>query len=335
MINKILVEACVKAFKSILEKEGVPYFIRDDEEAQYFYHLWEETDEEKELAYRQAAPAIERIVSHEPYIFEKGGEPLCIRLNYLERKLERDSFGEILLERPDLDWRFSISVKNDARILSALPVADRELDMDKDVIKNSFNGIDDFGDRIFGVPCSNEYFDDVNDILLNIAPRDSENWAELIKDEKFIYGSLITPMLSAFSREFPRIFKFHPEAAQKLYDYFYGTIDYYFIKPVEELEVTRIGCVNAHGGLGRMPNNDNLLTPKTGFPSELLEVRFATGKYGEVSRDTLQLNFDGGWALCVTMKPVYDTYGEFGFDVQVYIPVTPFGSYRDQVDWEK
>ena len=334
MINKILVEACVKAFKTILERENVPYFIRDDEEAQYFYNLWEETDEEKELAYRQAAPAIERIASHEPYIFKTGGEPLCIRLNYLDRKLERDSFGEILLERPDLDWRFSISVKNDARILSALPVADRELDMDKDEIRNSFNGIDDFGDRIFGVPCSNEYFDDMNDILLNIAPRDSENWAELIKDEKFIYGSLITPMLEAMGREFPRIFNSHPEAGRKLFDYFYGKIDYYFIKPIAELEVTRIGCVNARGGLGRMPNNTNLMIPKTGFPSKLLEVRLATGKYGEVSRDTLQLNFDGGWALCITMSPVYDTYGEFGFDVQAYIPVTPYGSYRDQVDWK-
>ncbi len=333
MINTILVEACVKAFKSILEREGVPYFIKDDEEAQYFFNLWEKTEEDKELAYRQALPAIERIAAHEPYLFKTEGEPLCIRLNYLERKLERDSFGEILLERPDLDWRFSISVKSDARILSALPVADRELDMDKDVIRNSFNAIDDFGDRIFGIPCSNEYFDDINEVLLNIAPRDSENWGELVKDEKFIYGSLITPMLAAIGREFPRLLKSHPEAARKLYDYFYGKIDYYFIKPVDELEVTRIGCVNAHGGLGRMPDNTNLLVPETGFPSELLEVRFATGKYGEVSRDTLQLNFDGGWALCITMNPVYDTYGELGFDVQVYIPVTPFGSYRDQVDW--
>ena len=65
MINKILVEACVKAFKNILEREGVPYAIKDDEESSYFYHLWEDTDEEKDLAYRQAAPAIERIVSHE------------------------------------------------------------------------------------------------------------------------------------------------------------------------------------------------------------------------------------------------------------------------------
>lgn len=332
MINKILVEACVKSFKAILERENVPYTIRDDAEAQFFFNLWEETDGERDLAYRQAFPAIERIVSHEQYIFETGGEPLVIRLNFLDRRLE-DSFGEIMLERPDLDWRFAISVKSDAKILSALPVADRELDMNKDEIRNSFNAIDDFGDRIFGIPCSNEYFEDMNEILLNIAPRDSENWSELVKDEKFVYGSLITPMLRAIGREFPRVLKFHPEGPQKLFDYFYSNIDYYFIKPISELEVTRIGCVNARGHLGRMPGNTNLKTPKTRFPSDLLDVRFATGKYGEIARDTLQLSFDGGWSLCITMYPIYDTYGELGFDMQVYLPVTPFGSYRDQVEW--
>ena len=195
MINQILVEACVKAFKNIFERENVPYTIRDDAESSYFFHLWKETDEQKELAYRQAAPAIERIAEHEPYIFKTDGEPVCIRLNYLDRQLERDSFGEIMLERPDLNWRFSISVKSDAEILTSMPLADRELDMNKDEIVNSFNAIDDFGDRIFGVPCSNEYFDDMNEILLNIAPHDNENWSELVRDEKFVYGTLITPML--------------------------------------------------------------------------------------------------------------------------------------------
>ncbi|MDO5139543.1 MAG: HaeIII family restriction endonuclease [Oscillospiraceae bacterium] len=333
MINKILVEACVKAFKNRFEREGVPYIIKDDEESQYFFQLWEETDEEKELAYRQAAPAIERIVEHEPYIFETAGEPLCIRLNYLDRKLERDSFGEIMLERADLDWRFAISVKSDARILTALPIADRELEMQKDEIRNSFNEIDDFGERIFGIPCSNEYFDDMNEILLNIAPRDSENWSELIKDDSFVYGKLITPMLKAIGREFPRILKFHPEAPQKLFDYFYGKMDYYYIKPIDEMKVTRIGSVNSRGYLGRIPDNTNLKTPKVRFPSDLLEVRFATGKYSEICRDTLQLSFDGGWSICINVYPVYNTYGELGFDLMVYLPRTPFGSYRDQVDW--
>ncbi len=333
MINNILVEACVRAFKTIFERENIPYVIKDDAESQFFYQLWEKNDAERELAYRQAAPAIERIASHEPYIFETGGEPLIVRFNYLDRKLERDSFGEIMLERPDLNWRFSISVKSDARILTALPIADRELEMNKEEIKGSFNAIDDFGDRVFGIPCTNEYFEDMNEILLNIAPRDSENWSELVKDENFVYGSLITPMLRAMGREFPRIFKYHPEAPQKLFDYFYGKIDYYFINPIEELKVTRIGCVNSRGGLGRIPDNNNLKTPRVGFPSELLDVRFATGKYGEVSRDTLQLSFDGGWSLCFVIFPVYDTYGELGFDLQVFLPSTPFGSYRDQVEW--
>ena len=333
MINQILVEACVKAFKNIFERENVPYTIRDDAESSYFFHLWKKTDEQKELAYRQAAPAIERIAEHEPYIFKTDGEPVCIRLNYLDRQLERDSFGEIMLERPDLNWRFSISVKSDAEILTSMPLADRELDMNKDEIVNSFNAIDDFGDRIFGVPCSNEYFDDMNEILLNIAPHDNENWSELVRDEKFVYGTLITPMLKTMGREMPRIFKYHPEAPQKLFDYFYGKHDYYFINPIKELKLTRIGAVNARGNLGRMPGNPNLKTPRVSFPAELLDVRLATGKYGEISKDTLQLTFDGGWSLCIVLKPIYDTYGEIGFDLKVYLPVTPYGSYRDQVDW--
>lgn len=334
MINKILVEATIKAFKNILDREGLPYDIRNDEESRFFMRLWEETEEDRDRAYIQAAPAVERIVAHEPYLFIKDGDPLLIRINYLDRKLERDSFGEIMIERPDLDWRFAISVKSDAKILTSMDLADRELDMSNDdEIKNSFNAIEDFGNRIFSVPCSNEYFNEMNDILLNIAPHDKDSWSDLIKNDDFVYGKLITPMLRAMGREMPRIFKYHPEAPQKLFDYFYGKLDYYFINPIEEVKATRIGCVNARGQLGRMPNNSNLMVPRVRYPSELLDVRFATGQYGELSRDTLQLSFDGGWSLCIVINPVYDTYGELGFDLRVYLPVTPYGSYRDQVAW--
>ena len=87
MINKILVEATVKAFKTILEREGVPYDIRSDAESKYFMQLWEDTDEDRNLAFRQAMPAVERIASKEPYLFLKDGDPLVIRLNYLDREL--------------------------------------------------------------------------------------------------------------------------------------------------------------------------------------------------------------------------------------------------------
>ena len=84
MIDTLLVGATVKAFEEILEKRGVPYETRKDEEYDIYMKAWDEAGKgEKDLALRQAAPAAERIASKEKYLFEKGGDPLAIRLNYL------------------------------------------------------------------------------------------------------------------------------------------------------------------------------------------------------------------------------------------------------------
>ena len=332
MINTILAAATLKAFEDIFEANDIPYELEDNEAYEGYMRVWEGSDK-KDLAYRQARPAVERIVSREPYIFEKAGAPLMIRFNDQNRKME-DSFGEILLERADLDWRFAISVKVDANIIATMPVAGRDMALFMNKVDNMFNEIDDFGDRIFGVPCSNEYFDDMNEILLKIEPHDRENWKELLKDDSFVYDTLITPMLEAFGREMPRICKDHPEAPQKLIEYFYRKIDYYFIYPIDQLKLTRIGAVNAHGDLGRMPGNPNHNTPIVKYPTQLLDVRFSGGKYGEISKDTIRLAFDGGWSLCVTIRPVHDRMKGRSFELKVYMPVTPFGSYRDQVDWD-
>jgi len=333
MINKEYVAATLQAFEDILAAKGVPFEVRDDEETKIYREIWDECAE-RESVLKKIRPAIERIASKEPFLFETEGEPLCIRLNYLNRKLERDSFGEILLERPDINWRFSISIKSDADVLSSMPVADRDYTRYGSGDVSVANEIDDFGDRIFGVPCSNEYFDDVNDVLMKIEPLDRETWRRLLADEKFAQEKLITPMLRAIGFEMPRIFKYHPEAPQKLIDYFYGRIDYYFIKPIDELEITRIGAVNAHGGLGCMPANSNHTIPMVRLPNDLLDVRFATGKYGEISNNTIQFSFDGGWAVCFRIVVEDDPKYGREFKMRVYLPVTPFGSYRDQVAWD-
>ena len=333
MINKILVGATLKAFEDILTAANVPYKVRDDEETRLFKKVYNESDK-KDLAYRQVRPAAERIASKEMFLFETGGEPMEIRLNYVTRELARDSFGEILFDRPDIGWCFSISIKDDANVLSTMPMADRDIETFNGKETAVINEIDDFGDRIFGVPCSNEYFDDVNEILMQIQPFDRATWSDRLSDEDFAYDKVITPMLKAIAAEMPRIFRFHPEAPRKLIEYFYGKIDYYFINPIEQLSVTRIGCVNAHGGLGRMPDNDNLQVPQVRFPTELLDTRFSTGKYGEISRDTIQFIFDRGWMIC--FKICIEETPENGkdFALQVYMPITPFGSYRDQVKWD-
>jgi hypothetical protein len=173
----------------------------------------------------------------------------------------------------------------------------------------------------------------MNSILENISNHDREAWAESLKNDDFAYDNLITPMLRAIADEIPRICQDHPEAPRRLIDFFYGKYDYYYLNPIEELELTRIGAINSHHGLGRIPNNHNHFTPCVDFPTELLDVRFANGKYGELSRDTVQFTFDKGWALCIqVIRNKTERYGRF-FAIKAYLPVTPFGSYRDQVAW--
>ncbi len=316
MINTLLVAASLKALEEILQDNDIPYEIYKDEASDMYQKLWETADAgEKALKMRQARPAIKRIIHKEPYVFIKSGGPLVLKFNDASRRM-RDSFGEMLLEREDLDWRIAFSIKNDARIIASAAVADRHDAEYDDHTVNVYNVIDDFGERIFGVPCTNE------------------EWVERFKDDDFAYNRLITPMLSAIAREIPRICKDHPEAPAKLLDFFYSKYDYYFINPIDELEITRIGAINVHHCLGCIPNNKNHYTATVDAPTELLEVRFATGPHGEISRDTIQLNFDGGWAVCLTIiRNENEKYGRF-FAVKAYLPVTPFGSYRDQVKWE-
>ena len=296
---------------------------------------WEEASKkEQDLALKQARPAVKRILSLEPYAFKDSGDPLLIRFNYLNRKLDKDSFGELLLERVDLDWHISISVKYDATIMASMKVAERTRYTKKNKVINVFNEIDDFGERIFSVPCSNDYFQEMNDILLEFEPYKKEEWLEKLKEDSFLYGKLITPMLTAIGREMRRICEYHPEVPRKLFDYFYGNYDYYYINPITQVEVTRIGAINPHGGLGRIPRSHNLNVPRIKYPTQMFDVRFATGPYGELSKDTIQFTFDHGWALCIKLFLKEENVDERNFDMTVYLPSTPYGSYRDQVDWD-
>ena len=335
MVNSLLVASTLKAFEEIFESNEIPYELEQNNAHKSYQECWDNTsDEDKALSLRQSRPAVRRIVSKEPYIFKKDGNPLKVRFNDENRDFEKDSFGELLLERKDLNWRISISVKSDAKVIATMPVAERDKDVFMNKIVNSFNEIDDFGDRVFGIPCSQEYFLDMNEILMRIAPHDREKWSVLRKDDPFVYNTLITPMLRAMGDEVKRICADHPEAPQRMLEYFYGKIDYYYINPIDEVEATRIGAVNSHKGLGRIPNNHNLYTPSVKFPTKLLDVRFANGRYGELSQDTIQFSFDGGWSICLMIVPGSDDIEDRSFALKVYLPVTPFGSYRDQVDWD-
>ena len=333
MINNLLVAACVKGTEERLKAAGIPYVIEENDAYRNYMSIWNRSKKKEELM-KKVRPALARFADLEPYLHETAGEPLCIRFNGPERDLDKDSFAEVLLERKDLDWAIGVSIKNDARVLTDMRIADRSMGSYMNHETGAFNEIEDFGDKIFGVPCSNEYFDDVNAIMQNVLAYDRETWRKQLEDEDFIYDNVITPMLKAFAHEIPRICEGHPEAPMHFFDYFYGKYDYYFLNPIDKLRVTRMGAVNARGGLGRIPGTNNHFTNVVEKPTQLLDVRFATGPNGEVSKDTIQMSFDGGWVMCFTIRIAYSQKHGRSFNLGVYMPVTPFGSFRDQVKWD-
>ena len=333
MINDLLVAASVKGTEERLNAAGIPYEIEENDAYRNYMKAWDSL-EDKESYMRQVRPALAKFAALEPYLHETDGDPLRIRFNGPDRDLDKDSFAEVLLERKDLDWAIGVSIKNDAQVLTDMRIADRDMDFYMNRSVNTVNEIEDFGDRIFGVPCSNEYFDDVNEILERIHAHDREKWAELLMDDDFVYDTVITPILKAFAMEIPRICKDHPEAPMHFFDYFYGKYDYYFLNPINELQLTRMGAVNPRGGLGRIPGTNNHLVNVVAKPTKVMDVRFATGKHGEISKDTVQINFDGGWAMCFRLRVAYSEEHGRSFNIGVYMPVTPFGSFRDQAKWD-
>ena len=98
MVNSLLVMAAVKSIEETLIANDIPFGIESSEAYKSYQWEWVRSDKQQ-LALRQAAPAIERILANEPYVFEKGGEPLFVRVNDKMRgnKLLRNMFKEATL----------------------------------------------------------------------------------------------------------------------------------------------------------------------------------------------------------------------------------------------
>ena len=80
MVNNLLVVASIKALEDILVANDIPFGVENSEAYKSYLWVWDRSDQ-KQLALRQAEPAIQRIISKEPYVFKTGGDPLFIRVN--------------------------------------------------------------------------------------------------------------------------------------------------------------------------------------------------------------------------------------------------------------
>jgi hypothetical protein len=150
----------------------------------------------------------------------------------------------------------------------------------------------DFGNKWFGLPCSKEYFSNVQPVFEMLSSRRTEgvNWSDLPNKE----GAVYVPVLSAFRNELLQLDRDNPGVVPAtLIRYLVGREDFY--KIMKLTRQTKVQVFNFNGNLGRSVGaiRAGVKLEKPNLPHRVIHVDFANKKY----MDTLELIFDAGWQL--------------------------------------
>ncbi|AXI99868.1 HaeIII restriction endonuclease [Cyclonatronum proteinivorum] len=184
---------------------------------------------------------------------------------------------DVLIIRSLQKWEIGISAKNNHR-----------------AVKHSRLSLNiDFGEKWLGVPCSQNYFDEIKpifDMLGNLKASDkSTKWTSIENMHQVVY----IPILNAFRKELLRLDKENPNiVAENLVQYLIGNEDFY--KVIKGNKKVEIQAYNLSGTLNLQFENvkPKARIPKLKLPSRLIEI-----VYQDNSTTTLLVSLNEGWQI--------------------------------------
>lgn len=245
---------------------------------------------------RAAEAAVDSIFNLEPMILEDGNDTL-------ELKIQPDSQGEegdvrdILIIRRNVRWEVGLSLKHNHFAVKHSRLA-----------KNL-----DFGNRWFGIPCSNAYWSDIAPIFneLEDAKRAGLKWRDLPDKENDVY----VPLLNAFVGEIIRSNERNPEVPRRMVEYLLGEYDFYKVISIDARRTTQILTFNLRGSLNQPSRNER---PRTEIPVANLPTRIVNIGFKPRTNNTVELYMDGGWQFSFRIHNA-STYVETSlkFDIQI------------------
>ena len=237
---------------------------------------WNAISQEKQKLYTTSAnAAVNTIVELEPMMDENSVDTLLL-------EFQRDEAGEngdvrdIFIHRDDTDWEIGLSLKHNHY-----------------AVKHSrLSHVLDFGKEWYGVPCSHDYWNDINQVfeLLKCEKDRGTAWADLDKKEETVY----VPLLQAFLNEVTRAYRENPNIVVKMFEYLVGVKDYHKIVSHDSKKMTLIHTFNLHGTLNQPSavkvSAFEVLTAD--IPTEIIAMRFKKN-----SNTTVEIYMDNGWAF--------------------------------------
>lgn len=213
------------------------------------------------------------IFNLEPLILEDDGD-------VVELLIQKDKSGEdgdvrdILIARSGIKWEIGLSMKHNHF-----------------AVKHSrLSHLIDFGEKWYGVPCSESYWQSVMPIFdyLQEQKRKGKAWFELSDKSERVY----VPLLKAFMQELRLTYGNHKELPQKMVEYLLGEFDFYKVVSIDNQRITQINTFNLHGTLNK---NGKRNKAKATIPRVLLPTRIVSLDFKPGSDNTIELYLDGGW----------------------------------------
>lgn len=151
----------------------------------------------------------------------------------------------------------------------------------------------DFGDSWFGIPSSQDYFDEINPLFdeLDELKERGELWRNIENKEERIY----VPLLRAFIRELERLNNNNPGLIpERLLQYLLGSNDFYKVITHDRRRVTQVQAFNLYGTLNR---NSGRERPIVNVPQLIMPTRFFDISFKRDSRNTIEVTCDNGWTV--------------------------------------
>ena len=201
----------------------------------------------------------------------------------LQLEIVSDSEGQIgdvrdvLAIRLLQKWEIGISAKNNHRAVKHSRLSQKI----------------DFGKKWIGIPCSNNYFNEIKpifDFLTNLRANDENTkWTLIPEMHKKIY----VPLLDAFKSELEQLDKDNTGIVpQKLVEYLIGIKDFY--KVIKGKNKVEIQAYNLHGTLNQPFEK---IKPKAKIQKLKLPTKLIDIAYNNNSETTLIVSLNEGWQI--------------------------------------
>ena len=237
-------------------------------------NAWCSVDNNLQSILKESANAVvATIFDMEPMIIEDSEDVLTLKIQTDNEGKEGD-VRDILISRSDVCWEIGLSIKHNHF-----------------AVKHSRLGRNlDFGNKWFGIPCSQTYWDSIKPIFDYLAEQVSQNknWNELENKSRDVY----VPLLNAFMNEVKNSTIQNPSVPQKMVEYLLGEFDFYKVISIDSKRLTRIQSYNLHGSLNK---STKTISPKIKIPVVMLPTRIVSFDFKPNSSNTVELYMDGGW----------------------------------------